>query len=725
MIKSLFAAFAFASCAHCFASELHLKSVTSPLTLESARWLTKAQITSNADGIQIKVTCHQPESVQRAAPTRPRDSKDLESDAVAVVIDFDGTGQRAYVLSLSRSNVQRDATLGRDGIVNTDWDGRWTSNILELSGKGEQAGWEAKLDIPWTMVPMRSAYRGKRVVGVQVQRVVKFDNETYSEPAVGSQDPDLLSKLARIELDAFEVSSFDLSVFSSMGANFNNGDFRKRAGADLFYRGRGAQLNFSILPDFGQVEADDLVVNFDAIEVFQSDKRPFFTENQSHFEPVLGTADSLIYTRRMGALSDRTQNGIAFIEAAAKGTATFGNLTLGGLMVQEESAEGRDFHVLRGLQAFSGGSVGFFASRVERPFLRREADTQAIDARVSLNTHMQLSSIIMRSRIDRPDGTTDGTGGSLIWSYQPNPLSQMGARVTHYDRTLDLNDVGFLRRNSLNQAQWNTSFGRQPSASSKLKSDRFGITAQVNFNDRGQHLQDLFRLSRTMTAMSGDSHSVFLTINPSGDDDLIARGNGTLKLPTRKSLLYQFSRPTRAGSRINVAGNVLQEGLSGYAWQASLGGLTQFSDTWSVESNLIYRDSKDWLIWANSRNFSRFSRSQITLNGSLNFVPNERHEFRVKAQAIAISADRGVRYVLGQSGNLARNTDFVSPFRVQNFGIQARYVFRYAAGQELYVAYARGGFLRETEDESVADTLVDALSLKQDDQLFAKLLWSF
>ena len=719
---------AVASCTLCCAAELTLKAVTSPLTLEPARWSTSAEITSSPEGIHIKVNCQQPASVVRAAPTRARDSKDLESDAVSVVIDFDGTGQRAYVLSVSRSNVQRDATLGRDGIVNTDWDGRWTSSISERSGLPEnegQSGWEAKLDIPWTMVSMRSAYRGKRAIGVQVQRVVKFDNETYSEPAVGAQDPTLLSKLTRIELDAFEASSFDISVFSSFGANFNTGDIRERAGADLFYRGRGAQLNVSISPDFGQVEADDLVVNFDAIEVFQSDKRPFFTENQSHFEPVLGTADSLIFTRRMGGLSDRAQNGIAFIDGAAKGTISFSNLTLGGIVVQEESAEGRDFTVLRGLQAFSAGSVGFFASSVDRPFLQRQADTQAIDARVSLNPKMQLSSILIRSQIDDSDRQIDGTGGSLIWSYQPTPLRSMGARVTHYDRALDLNDVGFLRRRSLNQAQWNTSFGRQTAAESNFKSDRFGLTAQVNFNDSGQHLQDLFRISRTMTMVSGDSHSIFLTVNPSGVDDLIARGNGILKLPTRRSLLYQFSRPTAAGSRINVSGNVLQEGLSGYAWQASIGGLTQFSDTWSIDSNLTYRKSDDWLIWANSLNFSQFSRSQITLNGSMNFIPSERHEFRVKAQAIAISANQGVRYILEPTGNLQRSSNVVSPFRVQNFGIQARYVFRYAAGQEFYVAYSRGGFLREAEDESVGDTLIDALSLKQDDQLFAKLRWSF
>ena len=57
------------------------------------------------------------------------------------------------------------------------------------------------------------------------------------------------------------------------------------AGADIFWKPNGQmQLTATINPDFGQVESDDLVVNFSANETFFSDKRPFFTENQGIFE---------------------------------------------------------------------------------------------------------------------------------------------------------------------------------------------------------------------------------------------------------------------------------------------------------------------------------------------------------------------------------------------------------------------------------------------------------
>ena len=39
----------------------------------------------------------------------------------------------------------------------------------------------------------------------------------------------------------------------------------------------GKHLNIAINPDFGQVESDELVVNFSSSETFYSDKRPFFS----------------------------------------------------------------------------------------------------------------------------------------------------------------------------------------------------------------------------------------------------------------------------------------------------------------------------------------------------------------------------------------------------------------------------------------------------------------
>ena len=54
------------------------------------------------------------------------------------------------------------------------------------------------------------------------------------------------------------------------------------AGAEIFYNnGRGGEISATINPDFGQVESDNIVINFSPRETFYSDKRPFF-----HSKPV-------------------------------------------------------------------------------------------------------------------------------------------------------------------------------------------------------------------------------------------------------------------------------------------------------------------------------------------------------------------------------------------------------------------------------------------------------
>jgi hypothetical protein len=65
-------------------------------------------------------------------------------------------------------------------------------------------------------------------------------------------------------------------------------------------------LNFTLNPDFGQVEADPSVVNLTAFETYYEEKRPFFIEGRNllSFQMMMGdgdmSADNLFYTRRIG-----------------------------------------------------------------------------------------------------------------------------------------------------------------------------------------------------------------------------------------------------------------------------------------------------------------------------------------------------------------------------------------------------------------------------------------
>ena len=73
------------------------------------------------------------------------------------------------------------------------------------------------------------------------------------------------------------------------------------AGVDLTWRPRAnLALSAAVLPDFGQVEADQVVINLTTTEVQFSEKRPFFLQGMDLFR----TPIQLLYTRRIGRAAD-------------------------------------------------------------------------------------------------------------------------------------------------------------------------------------------------------------------------------------------------------------------------------------------------------------------------------------------------------------------------------------------------------------------------------------
>ncbi len=75
-------------------------------------------------------------------------------------------------------------------------------------------------------------------------------------------------------------------------------------------------VDFTINPDFGQVEADPAAIAFDGFQLFFQEQRPFFIENKNIFDyrfsaPITGSiysTDNLFYSRRIGRNPQRSLN---------------------------------------------------------------------------------------------------------------------------------------------------------------------------------------------------------------------------------------------------------------------------------------------------------------------------------------------------------------------------------------------------------------------------------
>src|SRR5262249_9656187 len=92
-------------------------------------------------------------------------------------------------------------------------------------------------------------------------------------------------------------------------------------------------------PDFGQVEADQVILNLSNFEQFFPEKRPFFTHGLDLFQPVGGdvgqTPHTLFYSRRIGLVTPilgagkltgtaREGLGVGVLDAFAAGASTPG-----------------------------------------------------------------------------------------------------------------------------------------------------------------------------------------------------------------------------------------------------------------------------------------------------------------------------------------------------------------------------------------------------------------
>ena len=221
-------------------------------------------------------------------------------DRVNVMLDFNGDGRTGYDFTLTLTNGITDAVITSESKMNNDWDGVWEHAVSE-----NEEYWSAEILIPWHITPMRKARDDKRTIGLYLDRVIGSTGERAAWPVAAFSRTRFLSEFNQVELPAYSQSL--LSVTPHTLGIYDNvrGSSKIKGGADLLWKPNSqTQLAATLRPDFGQVESDDLVVNFSAEETFFSDKRPFFTKNQGLFDFGMLLDDSqLIYTRRVGGSS--------------------------------------------------------------------------------------------------------------------------------------------------------------------------------------------------------------------------------------------------------------------------------------------------------------------------------------------------------------------------------------------------------------------------------------
>jgi hypothetical protein len=437
------------------------------------------------------------------------------SDRVSVMIDSYHDRRTGYEFLVNPAGVKADYAIYNDGNEDVAWDAIWDAGT-----RIDSLGWTAEFRIPLSQ--LRYPSHGDGTFGILIWRFVQRYTEDSTWPlyrmsrsGLASQFGELkglegLGRPGRAELTPYIVTK-SVEVPASSGYDRSQ---KVTAGGDLSYRlATNLQLNATVNPDFGQVEADPSELNLSAFETFFTERRPFFVEGKGLFEfrvtcvIVLdcNTGEGLFYSRRIGrapqladVYGDESSPAATRILGAAKVTGRLpGGFSLGVLDAVTGNVHGPEsttlepttnYAVVRGNQDYDDGreSLGFIFTGVNRsldessaPYLHRSAYSGGINARKRFASQLELSGSFDFSRVaggsaaiartqrnpvhlyQRPDGKLifDSTRTSLSGTSLELRFAKVGGKrlqfETAYQRRtpgFEINDVGFLLQ--ADQQEW-------------------------------------------------------------------------------------------------------------------------------------------------------------------------------------------------------------------------------------------------------------------------------
>lgn len=257
--------------------------------------------------VAIRAFDTEPQKIERRLGRRG----DLEGDWVAIGISSYYDKLTAFSFGVNAAGVKGDGIVTNDN----DWDGTWQP-VYYVKTSIDDEGWIAEIKIPFNQ--LRFANGDKKVWGLEVMRNL-FRKEEFSiwqmVPVEASGWVSLWGELHGIEnikpkkeiaLTPYLMGSIEKSE-KEEGNPFETGSKLKyNAGVDgKIAVTNDLTLNFTINPDFGQVEADPSQVNLSAFESYFSEQRPFFTEGANIFNyPLVAgqswSRENLFYSRRIG-----------------------------------------------------------------------------------------------------------------------------------------------------------------------------------------------------------------------------------------------------------------------------------------------------------------------------------------------------------------------------------------------------------------------------------------
>jgi hypothetical protein len=333
---------------------------------------TEFKILYDNDNIYVFIRAHdtEPEKISRIMSRRDKFSGDM----VMVIIDSYFDKQTAFLFAASASGAKSDAAMSQDGNnEDSSWNPIW---FLETSV--DDKGWCAEMKIPLSQ--LRFGRKDELVWGLELQRSIYRNQERSLWQYIPKGSPGFVHLIGELHgikniVPKHQVEIMPYAVARTErferieGDPFNTGKlYRASAGLDgKIGLTNDFTLDFTVNPDFGQVEADPSEVNLTAFESYFSERRPFFVEGSNifQFRPSQSIvihnmgADNLFYSRRIGRYPHNypSVSGNEYVKMPESTT------ILGAIKISGKTKEGLSVGILESLTSREDALIDSLGSR--------------------------------------------------------------------------------------------------------------------------------------------------------------------------------------------------------------------------------------------------------------------------------------------------------------------------------------------------------------------------
>lgn len=217
------------------------------------------------------------------------------ADILAISISTFNDGINDNLFIVSAAGVQSDIK-GSANDMDINWNAVWESAVSHTD-----SGWIAEVKIPYSA--LRFSKKDVQTWGINFFRTIQRLREGTSWNWINNEIQGFTNQQGEITGIEGIKPPLRLSFTpyaSSFIEKYSENDYWDkglRGGMDLKWGiNESYTLDMMLIPDFSQVQSDDVVLNLSAFETKYAEKRPFFTEGTELFNKA-----NIFYSKRIGS----------------------------------------------------------------------------------------------------------------------------------------------------------------------------------------------------------------------------------------------------------------------------------------------------------------------------------------------------------------------------------------------------------------------------------------